>query len=926
VSKIAATRARLEGRKFKTTMRARFEGKAQTEAGSAVGDGLVSVAGQLYASDVGAGAGVVAVVNSGRPAAAQYTVGGSAGSAVIVGGGGGGGGSTTIITGGGGVTDHGLLQGLADDDHPQYLTTARGDARYLMAGAFDGDGLYYQDELLHVGAGNGIAVSADAVAVSLAANPGLVVGAGGLALGAPTANLSASSTNAVSGAAHTHAVTASDSPGAAAALLKSTSAGGLTLVTMDAGTVTATTKVRSPLIDTASGNLTIQPAGDVVLDPAGNDVLPQTNYDLNLGALAKKFLTLHAAELWVETLVAQNTIATIGGRILVGPTTTLAADLGDAAGDTTITVKHNSLNSGDRVYMEADGKLEWMAITSSAGGGAGAYTYSVTRNLDGTGRNAWYAGDAVFNTGQTGNGWIDLYSLYGVPRSGQTSTQRAGPTIAGNVRLSSTYNDFRERWAVGNLNGLYDYGTNVYGFAAGDPAATWLGLDATNGLRMMSSTTKRLEITAAGVLNINNSTGTTVIQMDGSGNSYFAGVMTIGTSGEIRQGSGAATFTPGAGNFTGLRLWNDTSVGRIGGYNLGALQWYGSTDGRLYGGAGSVFLDARGLGILLGSVADADDASVSWRSGSVTGAVAARIIGRSTAGSTYLELKSGNTYLQLNGTANEVNVNNTLSVQSTIIAATVPLRVTSEGNALQVAGTTHAYIEFYPDDVGVGRKGYLGYPSGSSDEMTLGNQYGYGRVALFAADNAGTPNVRRAYDVGLTSSTTIRARLGGDRWADGDSYLDILGDTSQSYYLRLLRRSDVAGNAEVTYEGSGELLMNANTSGAKLGLYVTATRRLYMEAAISLPYSVDYELPTKGVGLVIFANEDTGGYGIYAVQPGNSAGTPIVAIAEDGFDWDANTTNTIRFYRSVASPATFNLKNNFTSGTHRIHVTWIGKI
>jgi hypothetical protein len=32
--------------------------------------------------------------------------------------------------GGGGVTDHGMLTGLADDDHLQYLTEGRGDARY----------------------------------------------------------------------------------------------------------------------------------------------------------------------------------------------------------------------------------------------------------------------------------------------------------------------------------------------------------------------------------------------------------------------------------------------------------------------------------------------------------------------------------------------------------------------------------------------------------------------------------------------------------------------------------------------------------------------------------------------------------------------------------------------------------------------------
>ena len=37
---------------------------------------------------------------------------------------------TTGGGGGGGVTDHGMLTGLADDDHLQYLTDSRGDARY----------------------------------------------------------------------------------------------------------------------------------------------------------------------------------------------------------------------------------------------------------------------------------------------------------------------------------------------------------------------------------------------------------------------------------------------------------------------------------------------------------------------------------------------------------------------------------------------------------------------------------------------------------------------------------------------------------------------------------------------------------------------------------------------------------------------------
>ena len=79
-----------------------------------------------------------------------------------------------------------------------------------------------------------------------------------------------------------------------------------------------------------SDNLTIEPGGDVVFNPTGNDILPEVNYDLNLGALNKKYLTLHAAELWVETLVAADVMATIGGRILVVPTTMLAVDLAQA--------------------------------------------------------------------------------------------------------------------------------------------------------------------------------------------------------------------------------------------------------------------------------------------------------------------------------------------------------------------------------------------------------------------------------------------------------------------------------------------------------------------------------------------------------------------------------------------------------------------
>lgn len=230
----------------------------------------------------------------------------------------------------------------------------------------------------------------------------------------------------------------------------------------------------------AAANLTIAPTGDVIFNPTGNDILPTTNYDLNLGSLSLKYLTVHAAELWVETLVAQDTMATIGGRILVGPTTVLTSDISAVA--TTILVKHNEMAVGDRIYMEAAGAVEFMAVTAGPTG-TGPYSYTVTRNLDGSGANAWSAGDAVFNTGTTGDGFIDLYSVRGVKASSE-----AGPTIVGNVRNSATYNDWSSHWAIGNLNGLYGYGATTYGVGLGEYAAsrTHVTLDSTNGLRFFN--------------------------------------------------------------------------------------------------------------------------------------------------------------------------------------------------------------------------------------------------------------------------------------------------------------------------------------------------------------------------------------------------------------------------------------------------------
>lgn len=283
------------------------------------------------------------------------------------------------------------------------------------------------------------------------------------------------------------------------------------LVNATATTVNLAGAATALNIGSAASGVTLLKSPTVNL--SGTLLQPVTNYNTNIGSLSKKFLAIHAAELWVETLVAQDTMATIGGRILVGPTTALIADALAAA--TTIDVKHNNLASGDRVYMESDGKVEFMAVTSAATPITGGYRYTVTRNLDGTGANDWFAGDAVFNTGTTGNGFIDLYSLRGVK-----SVSEAGPTIVGNVRNSTTYNDWSPRWAVGNLKGLYGVVTDTYGAAFGVPTAQNL-LILPTGISIRNGTTAVTSWDTTNGFQVFNPSSQSLVQLDISGNARF---------------------------------------------------------------------------------------------------------------------------------------------------------------------------------------------------------------------------------------------------------------------------------------------------------------------------------------------------------------------------------------------------------------------
>lgn len=390
-----------------------------------------------------------------------------------------------------------------------------------------------------------------------------------------------------------------------------------------------------------------QSTGDVFLNaPTGNFVFHRINGNTvmqmdsarlnpggsiakDLGDYNRKWKTLFAAELYVETLVAQEVMATIGGRIMVTPTTYLVANC--ASGDSTIDVKHNNLANGMYIYMSSApggiAQIEAMKVTSTYTSIPGGYfRYSVNRGEGATSARDWVSGDALVSLGTSvGQGYIELTSTY-------TVHNHLGPNITIYSRTSTAnWDDVKPVVSMGNLRSFVDYSSDIMGFAHGNdllltPSTGFKGMtsDNANGLRLFSvdfktynGSVNTLQISPTGdikagtniasgatttldfvastgavrigpgsgkpslywngtSLDILNSLGQAVISLDGSGNSNFTRVMSFGSSGEIRQGTG----TVGT-NFTGLRIWRSGSFGVIGGYNNDIQQWYTDSNGRL---------------------------------------------------------------------------------------------------------------------------------------------------------------------------------------------------------------------------------------------------------------------------------------------------------------------------------------------------------
>lgn len=104
------------------------------------------------------------------------------------------------------------------------------------------------------------------------------------------------------------------------------------------------------------------------------------------------------------------------------------------------------------------------------------------------------------------------------------------------------------------------------------------------------------------------------------------------------------------------------------------------------------------------------------------------IMGRNNGAAGFLHLNNdGGTLVLTGGSAGVVGVG-TPSPQA-------KLHVKSNAGVLNLEGSDHCYIQFYPDSFGAGRKGWLGFATATSNALTLTNEISGAFVTL--ASNSG---------------------------------------------------------------------------------------------------------------------------------------------------------------------------------------------
>lgn len=466
--------------------------------------------------------------------------------------------------------------------------------------------------------GDGIVFTGSTVKVDLAGNSGLNFDTGKLALGLPL-EVSATSTNALTGTQHSHSIDATtDASLAPAKVLKSTAAGKLTLAELLAATLNASS---GDLTITAPANVVLGPTFDVVVESdMSSDTWASGTTGWGIGHDGNAdFRNLQADSVKTDAFVADVYLAQAGSRLITKslgilsqaftvPAVSSTANLyvADLPGFSGV----GTFGPGDYIKIVYRGSVHWGTVTAVGAVGDGTFRYTWTTVSSTTVGEVIPEGAACYDYGQVVGGYIEDTALDLLGPYSQVVTFSGAPSTSGNHTV---------RLRIGNLDGISGE-SEQYGLFAGDKTTdTWVILSDTkhelHGVKLSlydgGVETARIDpaVPSMGIgstlptgpqgggdgfwtgkhsgaykvriggtptsgnpalvwdgtsLELRNGAGDEVIGFSSSGNSYFAGVMTIDTAGEIRQGTGTWGST-----FDGIRIHNNSGEGNFSCYTTG---------------------------------------------------------------------------------------------------------------------------------------------------------------------------------------------------------------------------------------------------------------------------------------------------------------------------------------------------------------------
>lgn len=462
-----------------------------------------------------------------------------------------------------------------------------------------------------------------------------------LAMGTPS-NVSVSSTSSASGTTHSHGVVSSPNPGASAVLLATDASGFLQLARLGVGTApTQPLEVNGNIFVSAStANLFLkdtstgwQSSSSTVVTPQNNNCIRSTNFTTGIigwnicatgdaefanvdvrGAIRSSIFTFNSINATAGTLGVFKSAAKLRSDITIpaGPAygvTTVNVDVVDPEGVIHAAAQIFAANDVLRLKEGVTGDT-WLKVVSASD--QTTFWRYVATIMAGTNTVTYRAGLGVPDYGPSGSGFIIQCADCTNAPFQQMATHAASFTSSdANGTLIVT-----PRTRNGNLNGSFGYASDIYGFATGQygtAGQSWLTAEATNGVRLGSNTTTRIQLNPdgsgflanssiswnnAGVLNIATNAGiggwTVNASSVSNGTTYLAsgfdvpagqvgwfGRTSVGAQGYMLRDSAGKFISSfvGAGSIYPFLVMNDGSLNRIaiGGLN-NAWGADGSTD------------------------------------------------------------------------------------------------------------------------------------------------------------------------------------------------------------------------------------------------------------------------------------------------------------------------------------------------------------